>query len=343
MPVREIAVVALTSGDPTQGAKRISFYAAVVSPGGPRRRAAGFTLSIAAALLALGSAGPAAAKGPSPAYEGDAYYGLAAWIDMYDAGPWEEPERTVADLARRGVRTLFVQTSNYRQQRPLHRPAVLSRLLAAADHWQLRTVGWYLPGFDSPRRDWHRVKAAVTHASASGHSLDGFALDIEATAVPSIATRNRRMLWLSRRLRWLVGDQAALGAIIPDPVAQQYWPGFPYREVDALYDVFLPMAYWTGDTRGAAGVHRRTRQAIALIRGRTGNPSVPVHVIGGLASYASAAEVRGFVQAAIRSGAAGASLYDAPITSAIQWQQLRPIGLLSDSAVPGPVAPGSSS
>jgi hypothetical protein len=300
-------------------------------------------LSIAAALLALGGAGPAAAREPSPAYEGDAYYGLAAWIDIYDAGPWEEPERTVAGLARRGVRTLFVQTSNYRQRRPLHRPATLSRLLAAADRSQLRTVGWYLPGFDSLRRDWRRVKAAVTHASASGHSLDGFALDIEATAVPSIATRNRRMLWLSTRLRGLVGDEAALGAIIPDPVAQQYWPRFPYREVDALYDVFLPMAYWTVDTRGAAEVHRRTQQTIGLIRARTGNPSVPVHVIGGLASHASVAEVRGLVQAAIRFGAVGASLYDAPITSAIQWQQLRPIGLLSPPAAPEPVAPGSSS
>lgn len=288
-------------------------------------------LSIAAVVLALGAAALAAAsaKGRDNAtaegrdYAAAAYRGLAAWVDVYDHGPWERPERTVRRMARRGVGTLFLQTSSYRLPGPLHRPAALTRLLAAAERHGIRTVAWYLPGLADPGRDWRRVRAAVTHVTAAGHRFDGFAMDIEATVVRDIRLRNRRMLELSRRLRRFVGPDASLGAIIPDPVTQRYWPRFPYRRVRAHYDAFLPMSYWTFRVRGAGPVYRYTRATLRLIRARTGDPSVPIHPIGGLANRASVAEVCGFARAALDSGAAGASLYDAPITSPAQWRQLR--------------------
>jgi hypothetical protein len=282
--------------------------------------------SLAAALggLVIVASAPAVARGSVADY-----HGLAAWIDVFDRGPWDRPAATMRHLAQRGVGTVFVQTSNYRRRRAIHRPATLGRMLAAAHRHGLKAVAWYLPGFSDPRRDWRRAQAAVRYASAGGHRFDGFALDIEATAVRDIATRNRRMLSLSRRLRGLVAERYALGAIVPDPVTQRYWPRFPYRQVRALYDVFLPMAYWTFHRRGAAQVHRYTRTALRLIRARTGDPSVPVHLVGGIASHASPAEVRGFAGAAVAFGATGASLYDAPITSAAQWTQLSRLGGLS--------------
>lgn len=286
------------------------------------------SLSTVSVLLALSA--PSVAHGASRDYPTAPYRGLAAWVDIYDRGPWERPELTVRGLARRRVGTLFLQTSNHRQPGALHRPRTISRLLAAADRAGIETVAWYLPGFDSPRRDWRRVKAAVTYVSRTGRRFDGFALDIEATVVRDIATRNRRMLWLSSRLRRLVGKRSAIGAIIPDPVTQRYWPGFPYRQLRDRYDVFLPMAYWTPFTGGPAQVYRYTRRAIRLIRARTGDRSVPVHVIGGIAGHASVGEVRGFVRAAMRFSAAGASLYDAPITTAAQWRRLRRIGALGE-------------
>jgi hypothetical protein len=287
-------------------------------------------LSTAGVWLALSAGAPPAASGAVRVYSPSAYEGLAAWVDIYDRGPWERPERTVRGLAHRGVATLFLQTSNYRRRSLLHRPAVLSRLLAAADRAGIRTIAWYLPGFDAPLRDWRRVKAAVTHVSAAGDRFDGFAMDIEATAVRDIGLRNRRALSLSSRLRRLVGDRATIGAIIPDPVAQRYWPRFPYRKLRAHFDVFLPMAYWTHHSRGAARVRRYTRLTLRLIRARTGDREVPIHPIGGIASHASVAEVRGFAGAVRDFAAAGASLYDAPITSAAQWQQLRRIAVLGE-------------
>jgi hypothetical protein len=150
--------------------------------------------------------------------------------------------------------------------------------------------------------------------------------------VRDIGLRNRRLLELSRRLRALVGDDAGLGAIVPDPVTQRYWPRFPYRRVRALYDAFLPMSYWTYRVRGSGAVYRYTRETLRLLRARTGDPALPIHPIGGIADRASVAEVRSFAQAAADFGAAGASLYDAPITSSAQWRELALIQ-----------APGSSS
>jgi len=257
------------------------------------------------------------------------YHGLAAWIDIFDHEPWARPAATVRQLAGRGVGTVFLQTSNYRRPHAVHRPSRIARVLATARRHGVRVIAWYLPGFADVRRDWLRVKAAVTYASPAGDRFDGFALDIEATAVADVATRNRRMLRLSDRLRRLTGAGYGLGAIIPDPVGQRYWPRFPYRSVRARYDAILPMSYWTFTHRGAAAVYRHARRAVRLIRARTADPAVPVHLIGGIASQASASEVAAFTRAAIDAGAAGASLYDAPITSERQWARLDALRSLS--------------
>ena len=188
------------------------------------------TVAVAGALWALGAISPpvaVAAAGHDEAAAASPYRGLAAWIDIFDPGPWDRPGQTVARLAGRGVTTLYLQSSNFSQSRPLHRPKALGRMVQAAHRHGIQVVAWYLPGFDDPARDWHRVRAAVSFKSRGGDRFDGFALDIESTAVRDIAARNRRMLQLSSRLRRLTGERYPLGAIIPDPVSQRYWPGSP--------------------------------------------------------------------------------------------------------------------
>jgi hypothetical protein len=301
-----------------------------MSPTIPAATLPGF---LAGAVLALGAAAPGVTHAAADREAGLAasvagYYGLATWVDIFDPGPWQHPERAVRGWAGRGVDTVFVQTSNYRQPRAVHRPAMLERMLAAAHRRGMRVIAWYLPGFADLQRDWLRVRSAVRYAGAGGHRFDGFALDIEATAVRSIAARNRRMLDLTRRLRSLVGDEYALGAIVPDPVTQRYWPSFPWRAVVKRFDVVLPMSYWTFHSRGEAAVYRHARESLRSIRGRSRDRSVPIHLIGGLASHASVAEVRGFARAAVDFGAAGASLYDAPITRSGQWRQMAALGPL---------------
>jgi hypothetical protein len=292
-----------------------------------KRSSAASRLALAIAVwLALSALAPAAGGASA-----DPYRGLAAWVDVFDRAPWDRPERTIGAFARRGVRTVFVQTSNYRRRAAIHRPAALSRLLGSAERRGIDVIAWYLPGFRDPRRDWRHIKAAVTYESASGHRFDGFALDIESTAVADIGVRNRRMLRLSSRLRRLVGNRYAIGAIVPDPVMQRYWPRFPWRAVGRRFDVVLPMCYWTFRLAGEARVYRYARAALRSVRART-HPSVPVHVIGGIAGEASGPEVRGFARAAVDFRAAGASLYDAPITRPGQWRSMARVARLRQGA-----------
>ena len=54
-----------------------------------------------------------------------------------------------------------------------------------------------------------------------------------------------------------------------------WWPDFPYREPDRLYDAFLPMGYYTYHAETAAGAYRDTRRNIRVLRRETGDPRSP--------------------------------------------------------------------
>src|SRR5262249_54824747 len=123
------------------------------------------------------------------------------------------------------------------------------------------------------------------------------------------------------------GAEYPLGAIIPSPRGMQllpkYWPGFPYAALDDDYDAFLPMGYFTYRTRTRQGAYAYTIRNVAIIRQATGDPLVPIHVIGGIADASTSAQVRGFVQAARTCGVMGASMYDFRSTSTAQWTALK--------------------
>ena len=166
----------------------------------------------------------------------------------------------------------------------------------------------------------------MNYTTSTGEQFDSFALDIESTNVKSPALRNARLLQLSRRLRAAEPD-LALGAIVPSPRGIQllpwYWPGFPYAELAGIYDVFLPMGYFTYRRHYPGGSAAYTRTNIKLLREGTGNPELPVHAIGGLAGLASQSQVQGFLRASRTGGAIGSSLYDFASTTAQQWPLLR--------------------
>jgi hypothetical protein len=82
------------------------------------------------------------------------------------------------------------------------------------------------------------------------------------------------------------------------------------------------MAYFSYRARGAAPVARYVARSVAIIRGRTGDPDVPIHVIGGLSARTGAAEARGFMQAVHGCRTLGFSLYDFYGTSPAAWQRL---------------------
>ena len=293
-----------------------------------RDRAVAVAFAIGLSVLVFGALTPA-----SPAAEErravvevdrlDAYRGLGAWVDMYDEGPWDFPRRAVRRMAEHGVRTLYVETANYRKpvDRAVYRSTALGTMLDEAHLQGIQVVAWYVPGFDNLRRDMRRTRAAIGFTSDTGQRFDSFALDIEATVVRDIAVRNERARKLSRRIRELVGADYTLGAIVPEAGAL-YWPDFPYEALATRYDVFLPMAYFSYRTSGASGVYDFVARNIAAIRDETGDPGAPVHLIGGIAEDSRAAEVEAMVEAARDQNAIGASLYDFPTTTPRQWSKL---------------------
>jgi hypothetical protein len=277
-----------------------------------------------AALLAAALAVPSAAA--SAQRDLSAYAGLGTWLDLYATATWADPEGAVSTIAAHGARTLFLETGNYRQPVDLVRPQALGHFLDAAHAAGLRVVAWYLPSLADPRRDLRRSLAAIRFRSASGQRFDSFALDIEASVVKRVGLRNTQLLSLSVRLRAAAGGRYPLGAIVPSQVGMDlhptYWPGFPYRALARTFDVFLPMAYFTYRGRSADFARSYVEASIAAIRVRTGEPTVPVHVIGGLSGGVGTAAALGFMQAVADCMPLGFSLYEFPTTTAVAWSAL---------------------
>jgi hypothetical protein len=278
---------------------------------------------LASAVLLAGIAWATAAPVAHARPDLSAYRGAGTWVDIYDPALLRDPVGAVERMRTRGVKTLYLETANYRQA-----PSVdivyslaVGQFIDAAHVAGIRVVAWYLPSLTNLRLDLRRSLAAIRFTTAAGGRFDSFALDIESGLVRSISRRNRYLLLLSRRIRRAAGSNYPLGAITPDQRSTStslpsLWPGFPYRRLRAVYDVFLPMAYSSFRVSGSNYIYRYTRANIDYIRQRTRDYSTNVHVIGGLANSLSAFEVKGMVEAARDGGAIGASLYKFRLSAA---------------------------
>ncbi len=266
-----------------------------------------------------------AAGASVPSHSRKPYAGLGTWLSIYAKKAWRDPEPQVEAMAADGVRTLYLETGNYRQHTDLVRPWQLGPFIDAAHAAGMRVVAWYLPSFASLRKDERRAVAAIRFRSATGQRFDGFSLDIEATVVRGIPLRDRRLVRLSKRLRRDVGPRYPLGAITPSPIGMSpsYWPGIPYRALSHLYSVFLPMAYSTDrDLRGRKATRAYLAATVAAIRNAAGKPHLPVHLIGGISGSMGAKETAGFMQAVADCSPLGYSLYAFPTTRPAAWTAL---------------------
>ena len=253
-----------------------------------------------------------------------AYEGLGSWVDLFDRSPWRNPSWTVRRMDARGVRTIYLQTATYGSPAPVVWPKKVAEFIASAHRRDMTVVGWSVPSFKTPERDFWRARAGLTFTTGKGERFDSFALDIEANIVDNIWLRNHRLLELTRKIRATAGDDFPLGAIIPDSHSN-YWPDFPYEAIAERYEVLIPMAYSTFQTSGYKGVRDYTAANITTIRNKTGDPTVPIHVIGGIADDVGVPAARGFIRAITEHKALGASLYDFPITTEQTWKELSAI------------------
>lgn len=282
---------------------------------------------------------PARAARPAPAPRPDAgssllaapaaplaaFHGLGSWIDVYDHN--DDPASVVPlvhAMADRGVQTLYIESSRYAAPADIQFPNALGAALDAAKDRGLRVVAWYPPAFGDVELDLRRSIAAVRFRSPRGRSFDAFGADIEyPNAVPDHAERSRRAIDYSRRLRAAVGPAYPMAAIVIAPTALERnpgrWPGFPWVELRGLYEIFMPMNYWTGlgkDAGTAASLTARNAVETKRLTGR------PVHVIGGLGDSVDEAQAAAYVTAAREGGSIGGGLYDFTTTRAEVWDEL---------------------
>ena len=268
-------------------------------------------LATLALSLAVASAGAASAPAAQDA-DASVFGGLGTWVDIYDGPVYAAPERTAQRIAARGVRTVWVETANYRAAVDVVQPARLA-----------------LPGHVRPALDVRRALAMLAFRTPKGQAFDGVALNIEATKLRNVGLRSRRAVALSKQLRQAAG--ATPIAIVPfNPRGLERrpttWPGFPWRELAAHADAFAPMIYTGGAYTGFDATYGYVTRALRLLRFHTGNPDLPIHVAGGVADRLGAEELAGFVAAVSDDGSTiGVSLYDWMTTRPAAWAALAPL------------------
>ncbi|MFO7572412.1 MAG: hypothetical protein R6W48_07420 [Gaiellaceae bacterium] len=278
--------------------------------------------------LLVGTAGAAsapAAKSSNAAVFG----GLGTWVDIYDGPVYAAPDRTAAQIAARGVRVVWVETANYGAAVDVVKPAQLGRFVEALHARGIRVVGWYLPGHVDQALDVRRARAMLRFRTPKGQAFDGIALNIEATKLKNVGLRSRRAVALARRVGVESGPMPL--AIVPfNPRGLERrpatWPRFPWKELAAQADAFAPMVYTGGAYTGFDATYGYVTRSLRLLRAHTGNPDVPIHVIGGVADRLGPEELEGFTAAvADDGGTIGVSLYDWMTTPPRAWKALAPL------------------
>lgn len=304
-----------------------------------------FRAFMALSLALTAPAGASAAtRGPTrPSLM--AYRGLGTWVDIFDDSLWADAEGAVQAMQGDGVRTIYIETSNY-SHRAIVFPMKVGRFIEAAHQAGMRVVAWYLPSFEHLKADFRKSMAAIDYRSSTGGAFDSFALDIESRVVTDPAARTRRLFDLSQRIRDAVGPSYPLGAITPNPVRlateSGFWPDFPYMELMQIYNVFLPMCYFGAVAKGSQAVHDYTANCVQLVRTGAADATVPIHEIGGVADNLDGEEIVAFVHAVRENGLLGGSLYDfVTTTDPTAWDSLRAIPVNPKQSLALPMPMGS--
>ena len=260
-----------------------------------------------------------------------AYVGLGSWADVFDwSNSYTGGKPTVgpADVDRMatlGVQTLYIQAARADSPNDVVDPGLLTPMIQRAHARGIRVVVWYLPTLTDVAGDLRRL-VAIANVGAEGE-----AVDIESRDVQDPADRSRRLVDLSNQLRAALPGRT-LGAIVFPPTGMEvvnpnYWPGFPWAGIAPDYDVWLPMAYWTGRTpqSGWRDGYRYTADNVMRLRNDLHNQAAPVHPIGGVADSVTTADVDGMVRAVAATACIGGSLYDYHTSGPDLWPHLTPL------------------
>jgi hypothetical protein len=193
-------------------------------------------------------------------------------------------------------------------------------------------------------RDVRRTVAIARFRTSDGQSFDGLGVDIEdkcevkgsacdkvkPSSTMDAAGWNAGIVTHMRRVRAAVGSRYPMAGIVPAPLGMairpSHWSGFPWRSLPDGFDVLMPMAYWSyRDDCESVPEHCAygyTKGNVQQVRALTGDATIPVNVLGGVADSITTQEVHDYVRAARETGSIGGSLYDFRTTKSEYWAAL---------------------
>lgn len=276
---------------------------------------------------------PAARSVPPVAASNAPFFGMGTWVDVFDWAPSYAKGKpiklapsTVDVMADHGVQVLYIQTTraDYPGEGDIVDPPVLEQWLARAEARGMQVVAWYLPTLTDVGADLRRLKATGALAT-----VDGIGVDIESRAVVDHDERSRRLVELSRLARSALAGRPLSAITLPNVVTDvlnlKYWPRFPWAEIKPFYDVWQPMAYWTNRKADSPyrDAERYTQDNVQWMRAKLGDPNAVVHPIGGIGDKTTPKDIEGFLSAARRTKAIGASLYDWSTQSTASYAPMR--------------------
>lgn len=277
----------------------------------------------------------------------DPYAGLGTWVDRFDFSPpytGDNPPvdaEEIAVMAGLGVRTIYLQASHRADRSPglTEDPWVLAELLIAAHELNMAVVAWYLPKWED--EDLGKVQA-MADFEILGHRFDGIGIDIEYNQGGlEPAERSRILVELSKGVRTHVGQEPLSAIVLPpvltEEVNTEFWPEFPWDELAPLYDIWLPMSYWSfrSESSGYKDGYTYNEESTRLLRELLNDPTALVHGIGGIGAVdqqaggesggeplAIVADLDGFARSLVETGSVGGSMYDWVTLDAAARQKL---------------------
>ena len=317
----------------------------------PRARGALMCLLAVAGLLVPGGAGavicyepvrpcpkaPPPEPEPKPAAKArdtTMYRGLGTWVDAYDFSPEYGYARTkpssVDDMAKQGVKTLYIQGAKDRDGggTGVLSADLLGQFVDRAKTYKIKVVGWYLPRFVDPARDWAHVDAMLKFRTKNGNKFDSIGIDIESRENGNLEQRNARLVDLSTKLRKSAGGMSTSAIVVPpvvtDVINPSFWPDFPWAKLKPSYDVWIPMSYYTNRKNQPEwrDAYTYSSENVKLLRGHVGSTAI-VHLAGGVGTTSTAKDYDGLVRAAKDTKCVGASSYDYAVTASSAWATLR--------------------
>ena len=231
-------------------------------------------------------------------------------------------------MAAAGVQTLYIQSGRLDDRSPdlLEDRWLLTEWLMRADQNDIDVIAWYLPKWDDDTVDLDHLMAAHEF-NPLGYRFDGVAVDIEWNQDGlEPAERNERFVKLSRLFSIQSGADP-IGAIVLPPVQTEvinptFWPQFPWDDIDHIYDVWMPMSYWSFRTEPYGDGYNYNAESVRRLRDNLGDPDALVHPIGGIGAQldappsgtepyiAQVAQLDGFAQSLVDTRSIGGSIYD---------------------------------